>query len=59
MASLGHNMLTLLMLEMEYSGFGDQYHAYQSDALAPKVASASAGMALAVLDRQHALLLQR
>ena len=31
---------------MEYSGFEGQYHA--CDALAPKVATASAGMVLAV-----------
>ena len=35
------------MLETEYFGFGGQY-TMPADALAPKVASASAGMALVV-----------
>ena len=39
------------MLEMEYSGFGGQYHAYW-------VTSTSAGKVLAVQDKQHALLFQ-
>ena len=37
------------MLEMEYSGFGD--NTMPTDALACKVARASAGMVLAVQDR--------
>ena len=42
------------MLEMQYSGFG--VNTMSADALAPKVASASADMVLAVWDRQHVLL---
>ena len=42
----GLNVLTYVMLEMEYSSFGGQYDA--CGALAPKVASASAGMVLTV-----------
>ena len=45
------------MLEMEYSGFGGQYHVW-ADALATKVASASAIMVSVVYDRQHVLLFQ-
>ena len=37
------------MLEMEYSGFGDNI--MPTDTLAPKVSRASAGMVLAVQDR--------
>ena len=40
-------MLTLLMLEMEHSGFG-RVNTMPADALAPKVARASAGMVLSV-----------
>ena len=39
-------LLTLLILEMEYSGFG--VNTMPADALAPKLARASAGMVLAV-----------
>ena len=42
------------MLETDYSGFG--VNNMPADALAPKVARASAGMVMAVLDRQHLLL---
>ena len=45
---------TLLMLEMEYSSFG--VNTMPADALAPKLARASAAMVLAVYDRQHILL---
>ena len=41
--------LTLLVLEMEYFGFG--VNIMPADALAPKVTRASAGMVLAVQDR--------
>ena len=44
------------MLETEYSGFG--VITTPADALDPKVARASAGMVLAVYDRQHVLLFQ-
>ena len=51
--------MILLVLETEYSGFGvgvgGQYHPV--DALAPKVARASAGMVLAVEDWQHVMLI--
>ena len=45
--------LTLMMLEPENSSFG--VNTIPADALAPKVTSASAGMALVVKDRQHIL----
>ena len=45
------------MLETEYSGFG--VNTMPADALAPKVARASADMVLVLLDRQHVLLFQR
>ena len=51
------DVLTLQMLEMEYSNFG--VNIMPADALAPKVASASAGMVSTVWDRQHVLLFQR
>ena len=44
------------MLEMDYSGFG--VNTMPADALALKVARVSAGMVLAMLDRQHAFLFQ-
>ena len=44
------------MLEVEYSGFG--VNTMPADTLAPKFASASAGMALAVLEQHHVLLIQ-
>ena len=43
-----------MMLEMEYSSFG--VNTMPADALAPKLARASAAMVLAVYDRQHILL---
>ena len=46
------------MLETEYSSFGCNTRTLPADALAPKVAKASAGMVLAVQDRQHVLLFQ-
>ena len=49
-------MLTLVMLAIEYSGFG--VNTMPADALAPKVARAPAGMVLAVKDEQHLLLFQ-
>ena len=48
-------MLTLLMLETEYSVF--DVNIMPADVLTPKVAGASAGMVLAVLDRQQVLFL--
>ena len=50
-------VLTLLMLEREYFGFGG-VNTMPVDALAPKVARASAGMVLTVYDRHHELFLQ-
>ena len=44
------------MLEMEYYDFCG--NTMPSDALAPKVASASADMVFALLDRQHEFLFQ-
>ena len=41
------------MLEMEYSGLG--VNVKSADALAPKVANASAGMVFAEQDRQNVL----
>ena len=41
------------MLEMEYSSFG--MNTMPTEALAPKVTRASAGMVLAVLERQYVL----
>ena len=49
-------MLNLLMLGVEYSGFG--INAMPADALTPKVARASADILLAVHGRQHALLFE-
>ena len=40
----------------EYSGFG--VNTMPADALAPQIASASAGMALAVCDGQYVLMFQ-
>ena len=49
-------VLSLVMLETEYSGFG--INTMPADALVPKVTSASAGMVLVVYERQHVLLFQ-
>ena len=48
--------LTFLMLKMEYSGFG--VNTMPADAVAPKVARASADIVLTVQDRQYVLLFQ-
>ena len=51
--------LTLPMVEMEYSGFGCQYHAcLLMHCMAPEVISASAGMVFAMFDGQVVLLFQ-
>ena len=47
--------LTLLVLKTEYSSLG--VNAKPADTLAPKVASASAGMVLALQDTQHVSLI--
>ena len=44
------------MLEIDYSSFG--VNTMPIDVLAPKIARASAGIILAVKDRQHVLLFQ-
>ena len=49
-------LLNRLMLEADYFGF--RVNTMPTDALAPKVASASAGIAMSVKDRQHVLLPQ-
>ena len=53
---LGRDVLTLLMLEMDIPILG--VSTMSADALAPKVARASAGMVLAVQDWQHVFWFQ-
>ena len=54
MKPLPEPVLTLLMLETEFLALGA--NSMPADALAPNIPRASAGMILAMQDRQYALL---